>query len=649
MDPVAMQVLQHVLAARRRGKNEVVELPGMDLRGANLLRADLVESDLSGAGLDHAQLAGAKLGRSKLQGTMLAGANLAGADLTEADLRDANLKGARVEGCSLAGADLRGTSIEDVIGEPATVAGARIDKAMADRSRLRDDDVIQLWSEGVIIDDLEMFDEVVQTVCGIPGASSDAGPSARHVAEIETEARRQRLTEDSSMPPSARVSQAVAEAAVAEAKHRDRPLSLRSLRLVADILTPEMLAAPSFAVGDRVMGVTLEKKIGDGNVAVVFRAKTDDGDQVAVKLFKTHMTNQGLCLPSFRRGVQVLNRLTAKQVDGVMPLIAVSINRLAMLMPLAENGSAADLPALNWPIKTIVEFVERLCSIVQAAHEAGALHRCLKPSNVMLDGDLNPLVTDFDVVDLPSFGGTAGIGGYAAYAPPEELLGQSTQSPTSDVYSLGRILAFLLLGEHPRATAEAIPLLHDIDAPEGLVRIIRRCTVRAPEHRYQTVADLAADLAKYDDAASVGIGHDDDTSFLPGGVSGLPHRARWLGKREADSSPLPPPPVHRSKVPPRPRGKKKAPEPERTPMRTDQLVGALGILAVLSSLLVVVLVSNPSERMVGQMQMLSAAGGALMTLMLPRTISGGNVLRLFLALLLGAALYFVNLPAFIVG
>ncbi len=641
-----MQVLQHVLAARRRGKNEVVELPGMDLRGANLLRADLVESDLSGAGLDHAQLAGAKLGRSKLQGTLLGGANLAGADLTEADLREANLKGARVEGCSLAGADLRGASIEDVIGEPATVAGARIDKAMADRSRLRDDDVIQLWSEGVIIDDLPMFDEVVQTVCGVPGASSDAGPSARHVAEIETEARRQRLTEDSSMPPSARVSQAVAEAAIDEAKQRHRPLSLRSLRLVADILTPEMLAAPSFAEGDRVMGVTLEKKIGDGNVAVVFRAKTDDGDEVAVKLFKTHMTNQGLCLPSFRRGVQVMNRLTAKQVDGVVPLIAVSINRLAMLMPLAENGSASDLPALNWPIKTIVEFVERLCAILQAAHETGALHRCLKPSNVMLDGDLNPLVTDFDVVDLPSFGGTAGVGGYAAYAPPEELLGQSTQSPTSDVFSLGRILAFLLLGEHPRATAEAIPLLDDIDAPEGLVRIIRRCTARAPEHRYQTVADLAADLAKYDDAAAVGIGHDDDTSFMPAAVSGLPHRARWLGKREGDSSPLPPP---ARKNTPRPRGKRKEPEPAPAPMRTEQLIGALGILAVLSSLLIVVLVANPSERMVGQMQMLSAAGGALMTLMLPRTISGGNVLRLFLALLLGAALYFVNLPAFIVG
>jgi len=647
MDPVAMQVLQHVLAARRRGKNEVVELQGMDLRGANLLRADLVESDLSGAGLDHAQLAGAKLGRSKLQGTMFAGANLAGADLTEADLREANLKGARVEGASFAGADLRGASIEDVIGEPATVAGARIDKAMADRSRLRDDDIIQLWSEGIIIEDLPLFEDDVQTVCGIPGISSDAGPSARHVMELETEARRQRLTEDSSMPPSARVSQAMAEAAVAETKRRDRPLSLRSLRLVADILTPEMLAAPNFVEGDRVMGVTLQKKIGDGNVAVVYRAKTDDGEEVAVKLFKTHMTNQGLCLPSFRRGIQVMNRLTAKEVDGVVPLVAVSINRLAVLTPLAANGSAADLPALNWGITTIVEFVERLCAILQAAHEAGALHRCLKPSNVLLDADLNPFVNDFDVVDLPSFGGTAGVGGYAAYAPPEELLGQSTQSPTSDVYSLGRILAFLLLGEHPRATAEAVPLLDDIDAPEGLVRIIRRCTTRAPEHRYQTVADLVADLAKYEDAAAVGIGHDDDTSFMPAGVSGLPHRTRWLGQRERDSSPAAPP-VRRSRTPPRPRGKKK-PEPENAPMRNEQLLGAVGILAVLGSLLVVMLVSSPSERMVGQMQMLSAAGGALMTLMLPRTISGGNVLRLFLALLLGAALYFVNLPGFIVG
>ena len=641
-----MQVLQHVLAARRRGKNEIVDLPGMDLRGANLLRADLVEADLSGAGLDHAQLAGAKLGHSKLSGTMLAGANLAGADLTEADLREANLTGARVEGASFAGADLRGASIEDVVGEPATVAGAHIDKAMADRSRLRDDDVIQLWSEGVVIDDLPMFDDVVQTVCGVPNVTSEVGPSARHVAELEIEARRQRLTEDQSMPPSARVSQAVAEAAIAGAKQRERPLSLRSLRLVVDILTPEMMAAPNFVEGDRVMGVTLVKKIGDGNVAVVYSAVDDDGEDVAVKLFKTHMTNQGLCLPSFRRGVQVMNRLTAKQLDGVVPLRAVSINRLGVLMPLAANGSAADLPALNWGTKSIVDFMARLCDILQRAHEAGALHRCLKPSNVLLDADLNPYVADFDVVDLPSFGGTAGVGGYAAYAPPEELLGQSTQSPTSDVYSLGRILAFLLLGEHPRVTAGPVAKLDELaEAPEGLVRIIRRCTTRAAERRYQTIEELSADLARYDEPEKVGIGLDDDGGFLSAAVSELTHHDLWLGKR--DSSPRPPPAVRRSMSP---TGKKPvASEQPARRLDTDQLIGALGILCVLTSLLIVMLVGSPSERMVGQMQMLSAAGGALMALWLPRTVAGGNLLRLFLAVLLGAALYFVNLPGFVVG
>ncbi|MEM1029735.1 MAG: pentapeptide repeat-containing protein [Myxococcota bacterium] len=677
MDPAALQVLQHVLTARRRGENERVVLPGMDLRGANLLGADLLESDLSGAGLDGAHLAGAKLGRSALRGAMLGGANLAGADLTEADLRDADLSGARLEGASLAGADLRGACIEDVIGEPSTVAGSRIDKALVNRSHLRDDDVIQLWSEGVVIDDLEAFDEVVRTVCDLPAAASDVGPSSRHVAEIETEARRQRLTEERSMPPSARVERAVAEAAAAEAAAAERPgrsghrsLSLRSLRLVADILTPEMLAAPSYGVGDRVMGVTLQAEIGSGNVAVVYRGTYDDGAEVAVKLFKTHMTNQGLCLPSFRRGIQVMNRLTAAGTEGVVPVLAVSINRLGMLMPLAQNGSAADLPALGWDTEPIVDFMLRLCGSVQAAHDAGVLHRCLKPSNILLDDELRPFVADFDVIDLPSLSDRAGVGGYAPYAPPEELLGQSTQSPTSDVYALGRILAFLLRGDHPRATAEARPALRDLgDAPEGLVRIVRRCTMRAPERRYQTVAALRADLERYDDTPNVGIGRDDgdDGGTDPphpvgtGGpsVSGLPHRTRWLGKRDRAANAAASSPVARERTPaPAPAtaaARRKRPpggpdvDPEPRKLSVDRALGSLGILAVLASLLVVLSVDAPSDRMVTQMRWLSTAGGALMVLWLPRTIAGGNVLRVLFALALGAALYFVDLPAFVIG
>ena len=521
MDPVALQVLHHVLDARRDGSTEKVSLPGMDLRGAQLLRADLIGADLSGAGLDHAQLAGAKLGNADLSGALLTHADLAGADLTSSDLRNADLTHARLEGACLAGADLRGANIEGVIGEPTSIAGAVIDQAMCVRSKLPDGDIISLWTGGAIIDDLEHFDSLmIRGACSQASEeiASDAGPPTRKVTDIEVEARKQRLQQDDELPPSARVSAEVVRL-VAMPTDDAPPMSMRSLKLVASVLTPDMVRAPAWKKGDKVMGVELSTLIGQGNAAAVWQGIDASGETVAVKLFKALRASVGLSLPAFRRGVAVMNRLTAApEVKGdVTQLRCVSLNKLGIVMDHAANGSAVDLPALNWKVKSALEFFERLCETVKTAHDHGALHRCLKPSNVLLDADLNPTLCDFDMVDFPTLAAESrDVGGYGLYAAPEELLGQGTQSPTADIYSLGRILHFLLLGAPPAMAVGISPELEELKAqPAGLVRIIRKCTVRAPEARYQQVSMLLDDIKNYEDYENVGLAGGPEANFHP--------------------------------------------------------------------------------------------------------------------------------------
>ncbi|RLB63506.1 MAG: hypothetical protein DRI90_06720 [Deltaproteobacteria bacterium] len=657
MDPAALQVLHHVLDARRRGDVEIASLPGADLCGAQLMRADLVGSDLSGAGLNHANLAGAKLGRAKLVGTLLRSADLAGADLTGADLRGADLSGARLEGASLADADLRGAALDEAVGEPATIAGAKIDLNTSERSGLYDADVIKLWRDGAVIDDLTDFEPSVRNACSQRSAdlASDAGPSARSISTLEVEARRHRLKEDDELPPSARLT--IESAQILVAKRDDSgdsiaPMSTRSLKLVAPELTPEMIASPGWGKGDIVLGVTLEKLLGQGNAGRVWQGTTAAGDQVAVKLFDSRRATVGLTLPSYRRGVSVMNRLTDADgpLEGMVRLRGVSLNQLGFAMDWAQNGSAVDLPALSWPVKSAVAFFEALCRAVACSHARGVLHRCLKPSNILLDDDLNPILADFDMVDLPTLAAQSReMGGYEPYAAPEELLGSGTQSPTADIYSLGRILHFLLAGQEPEEPVADVPKLDVLkNQPAGLTRIIRKCTMRAAEARYQGVDELLADVDSYEDYGAVGVGGGAaEANYLPYRVSSLQHTTPWLGSKRSGGEERPAR-DRSARRPSRRRRKRQEQEQREAAARSrqrDKTIGAVGAALLLASLLVVAFTSERvTGGMVNLMHLLSALAGALASFLIPPFQQRAALWRVLIALTVAAVLYAANLP-----
>ena len=611
------------------------------------MRADLVAASLPGCGLDHAQLAGAKLVKADLTECMLRWADLGGADLTEADLRGADLSRARLEGASLAGADLRGVDVNGVVGEPSSLSGALFDFEMAERSGLSDAAIVRLWRAGARIEDLEPFSYTVQRACSRDAETvrSDAGPPRRHVSEAEMEAVKVRVKQQSEMPPSARVSPEVVKSVLSSIPAP----SLRTQKLVDAEPIKAMQQAAPWKAGETVMGVQLVTLVGEGNCGQVWKAKDEDGQLQAVKLFSHRQAGVGMSLSAYSRGVSVMNRLTGlgPRAEGVVPLIAVSLNQLGVVMDYAENGSAVDLPALGWPVKEIVPFVQRVAEIVARAHEAGALHRCLKPSNILLDADLRPMLSDFDMVDLPTLASTKNeAGGYAAYAAPEELLGQGTQSPTADVYSLGRLLHFLLKGERPDKLTEDVATLADLEGrPTGLVRIVRKCCLRAPEGRYQSVNAFLEDLGRYQDDDEVGVAGGSSANYLPYRVSGLSHDTPWLGaSKEAR-----PEAKGATKKGPKRRRKGKDPVVDADAAigmsrAAEKAVGTLGMFILLGSILAVVAISDPSSELVLRMRYTSAVGGGLGSFLLRRSSSQPLAWRVVALLVSAAVLYFLDLP-----
>lgn len=98
------------------------------------------------------------------------------------------------------------------------------------------------------------------------------------------------------------------------------------------------------------------------------------------------------------------------------------------------------------------------------------------------------------------------VGGAFAYAAPEQLSGECEHlERRSDIYSLGRLLHFFLLEQDPPILIERVPPLEELNTyPEGLVKIIRRCTHRDLPMRYASVDELIDDLGRYEETEQVG-------------------------------------------------------------------------------------------------------------------------------------------------
>ncbi len=183
------------------------------------------------------------------------------------------------------------------------------------------------------------------------------------------------------------------------------------------------------------------------------------------------------------------------------------------LPPQEDEGSATR--RTRSAVDRVLEFVERIARALHAAHEAGIIHRDVKPSNVLVTHEGDPVILDFGLArDQTHAGATltasGDVFGTPAYMSPEQV-GTSNRGldARTDVYSLGVVLYECLTLQRPfeGATIEAVvaqirtrqpPALRRLNRtlPRDVEVVVATALERDLQRRYQTAQDLAEDLRR---------------------------------------------------------------------------------------------------------------------------------------------------------
>jgi hypothetical protein len=268
-------------------------------------------------------------------------------------------------------------------------------------------------------------------------------------------------------------------------------------------------------------GYELEELIGRGSIGVVFRARTRAGGS-AFALKWLRLSPGAHRVGCLREELEAIGGLNHPHIIKVEALLEHE-EGLIVVSQLAKGGSLGDVTGrrARLPPAEAADLVSKVAAAVASAHELSILHGDIKPSNVLLNGQGEPLVSDFGLsrwtAEGASWGRPAGATiGTAEYLDPAVAAGAGP-TVASDVYSLGVLCYEVLTGRLPyqgatpsatlRAAARAsleplVSLAPDVSA--DLADVVERAMSRRPRARPSTAGELATALrtAAYGGATS---------------------------------------------------------------------------------------------------------------------------------------------------
>ncbi|MCL4730536.1 MAG: serine/threonine protein kinase [Planctomycetes bacterium] len=270
-------------------------------------------------------------------------------------------------------------------------------------------------------------------------------------------------------------------------------------------------------VGQEVGRFLIEKELPRGGQARVYRAwQLDLQRPVALKLLPASFATDHDALTRFRREIENVAKVSHPNVVHVYE--AGQIDGHAFFTMEFIEGEDAETAVRRGPMgpDQAAALIEAVARGVQQAHDAGIVHRDIKPGNIILRRDETPVLTDFGLAqDLSHSNALTQTGvsmGTPAYMSPEQARGERARvGKRSDVYGLGATLFTLLTGKRPVEGESAYALMVKVaesegprwprqaleDVPADLRAIVERAMQNDPGRRYESAQDLADDLERF--------------------------------------------------------------------------------------------------------------------------------------------------------
>jgi serine/threonine-protein kinase len=288
---------------------------------------------------------------------------------------------------------------------------------------------------------------------------------------------------------------------------RHEPDSTRSFRYIA--------------AGAVISHYKIIEKVGEGAMGQVYLAEDINLRRlVALKFLPHDLTRNEEAKQRFLQEARSASTLDHPHICNIHEIEETHDGRIFICMAYYEGETLKDkIAARPLDVEAALEIAIQICDGLSRAHEAGIVHRDIKPGNIMITDRGRAKILDFGLAKLAGDAQLTRTGmtvGTALYMSPEQAQGRKVDQ-RSDVWSTGVVLYEMLTGSRPfrgaNSTAVIYSILHDKpapitkikrDLPQELENIVERCLRKDASERYQTAAELRDGLKRARDQIASG-------------------------------------------------------------------------------------------------------------------------------------------------